>query len=131
MKSSSGDAPTACSCHVPSAPKVRLADKESSAFSICWRKEAPAHLGEVETKNPRMAEAGRPSGAHLPQSLPKQGHPEQAAQGHVQVALEDPQGGDPTASLGSLCQCSGTHPAQQCYLVLRENLLCSSWCLLS
>ena len=32
------------------------------------------------------------------QPLTQQGHPEQGAQGHVQAALGDPQGGDPTAS---------------------------------
>jgi len=42
----------------------------------------------------------------LLQLLPQQGHPEQGAQGHVQVALGDPQG-EPTP-LGSLCQCSVT-----------------------
>lgn len=34
----------------------------------------------------------------LLQPLPQQGHPEQGAQGYVQTALGDPQGGDPTAS---------------------------------
>ncbi|KAI6078543.1 APC membrane recruitment protein 2 [Aix galericulata] len=50
------------------------------------------------------------------------GHPEQAAQAHVQAAFGAPQGGDPTASLGSLCQGSVTRPAQQCCLVLRGSL---------
>ena len=35
---------------------------------------------------------------HLLQPLLQQGHPEQGAQGHVQAALEDLQGRDPTAS---------------------------------
>jgi len=31
--------------------------------------------------------------------------------------------------LGSLCQCSATRTAQQCCLVLRESLLCFTFCL--
>lgn len=34
--------------------------------------------------------------------------------------------GDPTISLGNLCQCS--HTAQKCCLIFRGNLLCSSLC---
>jgi len=51
------------------------------------------------------AEAGRNLWVALLQPVPQQGHPEQGAQGHVQAALGDTQGGDPTP-LGSLRQCS-------------------------
>ena len=60
--------------------------------------------------------------------LPKQGHPEQAAQDHIQAAFGDPQGGFPTASLGSLCQGSVTRPAQECCLVLRGSFLGAQLC---
>lgn len=36
--------------------------------------------------------------------------------------------GDPTTSLGSLCQCSVPHPIQKDFLVLRRKLLCSPLC---
>ena len=45
----------------------------------------------------------------LLQPVPQQGHPEQGAQGHVQAALGDPQGEDPTASgqpVPVLCRCT-------------------------
>ena len=56
-------------------------------------------------------------------ALLQQGHPEQGAQPHVQAAAGDPQGGAPSPSLGSLCQGSGTRPAQQCFLRGRGHLL--------
>jgi len=40
--------------------------------------------------------------------LPKQGHPEQAAQDLVQAGLNISREGDSTTSLGSLVQCSMT-----------------------
>lgn len=43
---------------------------------------------------------------YLAQPLPKLGHPEQGTQGRGQAASEGHQGEDPTASLGSLYQCS-------------------------
>jgi len=46
-----------------------------------------------ESQTHGMAKPGRALRAHL-----QQGHPEQGAQGHVQAAAGDPQGGDPTAS---------------------------------
>jgi len=46
----------------------------------------------------RMAEVSGKVWAHLLWPLLQQGHPEQGAQGHVQAAAGDPQGGDPTAS---------------------------------
>ena len=49
-------------------------------------------------KHSKMAEFARTSGYHLVQLLLQQGHPEQGAQGHIQVALDDPQGGDSSAS---------------------------------
>ena len=57
-------------------------------------------------------------------------HTEQGAQDHLQAALENLQGGDPTTSLGNLCQCSIICTAQKCILVFRANLLCSRVCLL-
>lgn len=50
-----------------------------------------------------MDEVGRYLWVHLVPSLLMQRHPKQATQDHVQVALGDLQGGDLTASLGSLC----------------------------
>lgn len=56
------------------------------------------------------------------------GTPRAGGQDHVQVAFEDLQEGDTTASLGSLCQCSIIRTAQKCLLVFRQNLLYSSLC---
>jgi len=36
-------------------------------------------------------------------------------QDHIQAAIEDFQGGDPTTSLGNLCQCSVTYTEQKCF----------------
>ena len=62
------------------------------------------------------------SGSNWP-SLYSGRHPDQGVQGHVQVALQGLQGGDTTASLANLCQCTLT-----CFLLYRKNLLCSSLC---
>lgn len=62
------------------------------------------------------------SGSNWP-SLYSGRHPDQGVQGHVQVALQGLQGGDTTASLANLCQCTLT-----CFLLYRKNPLCSSLC---
>lgn len=46
-----------------------------------------------------MAEVGRDLWVHLLQPPLQQGHPDQSAQDHVQVAFGDLQGGDSTTSL--------------------------------
>jgi len=61
------------------------------------------------------------------QVLLQQRHPEQGAQDHVQVALEDPQGGDPTAS-GQPVPVLHHLRSIAVLLVFRGNLLCSSLC---
>ena len=61
-----------------------------------------------------MAEVGRDLWVHLAQPLLQQGHPEQGAQAHVQAVLEDLQGGDSTAPLDSLRQCSATCTEKEC-----------------
>lgn len=72
-------------------------------------------------------------GGHLGQPQIKQGPPEQGARDPVQATFEDLQGGDSTASLCSLshlhlCQCSVTCTVKKCFLMFRQNLLCSnSW----
>ena len=58
------------------------------------------------------------------------GHSEQGDKEHTQMASEDLQDGNPTASLSNICQCSVSHTAQKCFLVFRGNYLCSSLCLL-
>lgn len=68
-----------------------------------------------------MAEVGMDLWAQLVWPL-KQGHPEQAAQAHVQVASEHYQGRDSTASLSILCQCS----VEKCFPTLRPNHPCFS-----
>jgi len=68
------------------------------------------------------------SGGHLAPTLLQWGHTEQGAQAHVQVAFGDLQGGDTTASLGSLCHCSITCTAQRCCLIVRGSLRCTSFC---
>ena len=45
-----------------------------------------------------MAEVGRALWVSQAQPLLQQGHPEQGAQGHIQRAAGNPQGGDPTVS---------------------------------
>jgi len=45
-----------------------------------------------------MVVGGRDLCVHPPQAPIKQGHPEHGPQGHIQVAFEDVQGGDSTAS---------------------------------
>lgn len=72
-------------------------------------------------QNHRMAEVGMDLWAQLVWPL-KQGHPEQAAQAHVQVASEHCQGRDSTVSLGILCQCS----VEKCFPTLRPNHPCFS-----
>lgn len=57
------------------------------------------------------------------QLLFKERHSEQSAQGYVHV-----RGGDSTASLGNMCQCSATHTAQKCFLMVRWNLLRFTLC---
>lgn len=60
------------------------------------------------------------AGACLAQPLFKQGHPEEDAQDHVQVASEDLHGRDSTASLGNPCQCSVTHTHKRSLLMFRH-----------
>lgn len=57
------------------------------------------------------------SGGPLVQTLLQQGHPEQAAQGRIQVGCEVLQGGDST-TLRATCANS--------FLMVSQNLLCSS-----
>ena len=68
------------------------------------------------SQNPRMAEVGRELWVHLIQSLLQRGHTEQG----VQVASEDLQGGDSSASLGSLSQCSILHATKKCLSFLKQ-----------
>ena len=65
------------------------------------------------------------SGGHVVRPLLQQGHPEQGAQGHTQLALEDPQGGDPTDSGQPVPVLHHPH-STEVFLVFRGNLLCSS-----
>lgn len=67
-----------------------------------------------------MAEAGRALWLHLAQPLLQQKHPEQCAQDHMQVAVEDIQGRDPMGSLGSLCQRYVICTVQKCFLLFRS-----------
>lgn len=69
-----------------------------------------------------MAVIGRNLWRHLVQTLLKQGHPEKVAQDQVQEAF-----GDSTTSVSNLCPCSITHRTKY-FLMLRENLMCFSWC---
>ena len=57
----------------------------------------------------------------------QQGHPEQRAQGCVQVALEDLQGGESTASVQPVPLLRHLN-STEVLLVVRGNLLCSSLC---
>lgn len=72
----------------------------------------------LASQNPRMAEVRRDLWVYLAQPLPKQGHPEQGAQVHIQEASKELQRGD-TLPLDNLCQRSVTaqHTAQKCFLV--------------
>ena len=58
--------------------------------------------------------------------LPKQGHPQQAAQHRVQAGLEFSREGDSTTSLGSLFQGSVTLGVKKFFLMFRRNFLCFS-----
>lgn len=63
-----------------------------------------------------MAEIGRDLWSSCgPAPHKEQGQPRQA----VQEACEDLQGGDSTACLDNLCQCSGIHTIQKCCPVFR------------
>lgn len=53
---------------------------------------------------------------HLLQPYPSRETQGRDTQVHVQAALEDLQGRDPTTSLSKLCQCSITCAAQYCFL---------------
>lgn len=64
-----------------------------------------------------MAEVGRALWVHLSQPLLQQKHSQQGDQGHVPVASEGLQGGEPTASMGSLYHCPCA--AQKCFLAFR------------
>jgi len=89
-----------------------------------WR---PAELTVFQYYSHNITEAGRALWVPPLQPLPQQGHPEQGAQGHVQAALGDPQGGDPTAS-GQPCASAPSLHSTEGLLVFRGNLLCSSLC---
>ena len=52
-----------------------------------------------------MILAGRDFWVLVVQPLLKQGHPEQGAQGHIQVSSKDLQGGASATSLDKLCPC--------------------------
>jgi len=87
------------------------------------------HAGFPESQNHSMTEARRDLWFHLFQPLLKQRLLECDTYVHVQAAFN---GGEPTASLGNLCQCSVTHTAEKCFLMVRGNLLTSyAHCFLS
>lgn len=60
--------------------------------------------------------------------LLKQGHLELFPRTMSRQFLSVPQDGDSTASLGTLCQCSGILTVKICLLIFRGNLLCFSVC---
>lgn len=68
----------------------------------------------------------RSSGCHLPQPLPKQGHPgcPESCPGSFWRSRRR----DSNASLGNKCQQPITCTAQQCFLMFRWTLLCSALC---
>jgi len=84
-----------------------------------------ATLAISESQNYTMAEFGRDLCVPQAQSLLQQEHPEQGVQRHIQVALEDLQGGDPTASLQPVPVLRHLH-STAVLLVVRRNLLCAS-----
>lgn len=90
----------------------------------------PQLLASYKTtrKHSKMGEFARTSGCHLVQLRFQQGHPEQGAQGHVQVTLEDPQEGYSSASGEPvpLLQC-----LREAFPVFKGKFLCSSLCLWS
>lgn len=53
-----------------------------------------------------------------PTFLLKQGHPEQVAQDHVQVAFEYSKQGDSMAFLGNPCQCSVIPTVKKCFVMV-------------
>jgi len=61
-----------------------------------------------------------PSGSFWSNPLLQQKHSEPSARDHMQVAFEDLQRGDPTGSLGSLCQRSVICTVQKCFLLFRS-----------
>lgn len=66
-----------------------------------------------------MAEASSSSGGCPLQSpLLKQGQPEQATWGHIQMNLDYPQDGDVTVSPGSLCEYLITFMVRKVLLIL-------------
>ena len=65
---------------------------------------------------------------HPVQPLPKQGHPQQAAQHRVQAGLEYLREGDSTTSLGSLGQGSVTLRGKKFFLLFSWRFLCFSLC---
>ena len=75
-----------------------------------------------------MAEVGRDLWVPLVHPLSQQGHPDQDSPAHIWAASEDLHVETPQP-LSSLCQCFSDHTACNCFLTVRENLLCSSLCL--
>lgn len=66
-----------------------------------------------------MAEASSNSeGCPLQSPLLKQGQPEQATQGHIQMDLDYLQDGDVTVSLGSMCEYLITFMVRKVLLIL-------------
>lgn len=67
-----------------------------------------------------MSEVGRGLWiSSCPTPLVQQGHLQQAAQGHVQMAFKDLQEGHSTSSLGKLWQCLVTLTGEKCFLVFK------------
>lgn len=60
--------------------------------------------------------------------MPQQDHPEQDVQAHIQSAFRDNQGGNPTASPDSLCQCHIMLTVEKYFMEFRWNLLYSHLC---
>lgn len=57
-----------------------------------------------------------------PDPIPaQQGHPDQGAQAHIQMASENLQGEDARVSLCNLFHCSTTHTVKTCFLIVKGN----------
>lgn len=75
------------------------------------------------------AEVGRTSGFTW-SNQDKWEHSEQVGHDHIQATVEDLQEGDSTTSMGNVYKCSILKQGKKCFLMLRQNPLCFSLCLL-
>lgn len=86
------------------------------------------HMGLTFSQNYRMADAGRTLVVIWANTSVQVGQHRDTCPGPYPDGFWISPRRKTTTSLGNLCHCSVTRTVKMCFLMFRQNLLCSTWC---